>query len=112
MIVVPSLRKTSSNAPTNWPAPSRIRNRIVRSVAHREVAGGLGGPGAGRVRGDAGEVHAAAVEFDEEQHVVAAQHDGVDGEEVARDDPGGLGTQERRPRLRRSARCGVDARVS
>jgi hypothetical protein len=31
MIVAPSLRKISSNAATNWPAPSRIRNRIVRS---------------------------------------------------------------------------------
>ena len=31
MMVVPSLRKTSSNAPMNWPAPSRIKNRIVRS---------------------------------------------------------------------------------
>ena len=30
------------------------------------------------------------VELDEEQDVVAAQHDRVDGEEVARDDPGGL----------------------
>ena len=50
------------------------------------------------------------VEFDEEQHVVAAQHDGVDGEEVARDDPGSLGTQERRPRLRCSAGCGIDPR--
>ena len=30
MMVVPSLRKISSNAPANWPAPSRIKNRIVR----------------------------------------------------------------------------------
>jgi hypothetical protein len=29
MIVVPSLRNTSSNAITNWPAPSRIKNGIV-----------------------------------------------------------------------------------
>jgi hypothetical protein len=32
MIVVPSLRKTSSKPATNWlSAPSRIRNRIVWS---------------------------------------------------------------------------------
>ena len=31
MIVAPSLRKISSNAKVNWPAPSWIRNRIVRS---------------------------------------------------------------------------------
>jgi hypothetical protein len=68
--------------------------------AHREVPGGLCRPGAGRVRGDAGEMDAAPVELDEEQHVVATQHDGVDGEEVAGDDPGRLGTQECRPRFR------------
>ncbi|MDP9333744.1 MAG: hypothetical protein M3Q30_10605 [Actinomycetota bacterium] len=66
-------------------------------VAHREVPGGLGRPGAGRVGGDAGEVHAAAVEFDEEQHVVAAQHDGIDTEEVARHNPGRLSAKKRRP---------------
>ncbi len=32
------------------------------------------------------EVHAARFEFDEEQHGVAAGQDGVDGEEIARDD--------------------------
>jgi hypothetical protein len=31
MMVVRSLRKTSSKAPMNWPAPSRIKNRIARS---------------------------------------------------------------------------------
>src|SRR5439155_26155035 len=65
-------------------------NRPV--VAHHEVPGGLCGPGAGRVGRDASEMHAAAVEFDEEQHVVATQHDGVDGKEVTRQDPGRLST--------------------
>jgi hypothetical protein len=69
-------------------------------VAHREVAGGLGRPRAGRILGDPGEVHAAAVKFDEEQHVVATQHDGVDGEEVTRHNPGGLRAEELGPRLR------------
>jgi len=49
------------------------------------------------VGGDASDVDAAAVEFDEEQHVVAAQRDGVDGEEVAGEDPGCLVAKERRP---------------
>jgi hypothetical protein len=31
MMVVPSLRKTSSKPVRNWPAPSRIRNRMARS---------------------------------------------------------------------------------
>jgi hypothetical protein len=30
MMVAPSLRKTSSNAPVNGLAPSRMKNRIVR----------------------------------------------------------------------------------
>src|SRR4051812_19927959 len=40
-------------------------------VVQQQVPGSLGGPGAGRIRRDAGEVHAAGVEFDEEQDVVA-----------------------------------------
>ena len=66
----------------------------VSFVVHHEVAGGLGRPGAGRVRGDAGEVDAAGVELDEEQHVEPPQQDGVDGEEVTGEDPGCLGAQE------------------
>jgi hypothetical protein len=38
-----------------------------RFGTYAEVAGGLGGSRAGRVGGDAGEVYAATVEFDEEQ---------------------------------------------
>src|SRR2546421_5427063 len=65
--------------------------------------------GAGRVLGDAGEVHSARINFDEEEQVVATQHNGVDGEEVARDNPGCLSTEERLPGLRCSVRRGVDA---
>ena len=36
------------------------------------------------------EMHTARVEFDEEQHVVPTQHDGVDTEEVTGDDPSRL----------------------
>jgi hypothetical protein len=37
MMVAPSLRKTSSNAPVNWPAPSRIKNRIARPIKERRA---------------------------------------------------------------------------
>ena len=68
---------------------SRIRNRErLEDAAHREVAGLLGDPGAGRVRRDAGEVDAPRAELDEEQHVDAPQQDRVDAEEVAGDDAG------------------------
>jgi hypothetical protein len=48
------------------------------------------------------------VEFDEEQHVKPSQPHRVDGEEVARHDPGGLLSQERRPRAARPPGCGVE----
>jgi hypothetical protein len=35
-------------------------------------------------------VDPAGVQLDEEQHIQPSQPDGVNGEEVARDDPGGL----------------------
>jgi hypothetical protein len=46
----------------------------------------------------------AGVQFDEEQHVQPPQPDRVDGEAVARDDPGGLLAQERPPARGRAAR--------
>jgi hypothetical protein len=56
----------------------------------QQVAGLLGDPLAVRVGGDAGQVHPAGVQFDEEQHIQPPQPDAVDGEEVAGNDPGGL----------------------
>ena len=41
-------------------------------MTEEEVAGCLGGPGPGRVGGDAGEEHFAVGDVDEEQQVVAA----------------------------------------
>ena len=60
----------------------------------QQVAGLLGDPLAVGVGGDAGQVNPAGVQFDEEQHVQPLESDGVDGEEVARDDSGGLLAQE------------------
>ena len=64
---------------------------------HHEVPGRLRSPHAGRIRGYAGAVHAAGLEFDEEQHVVATQQHRIDGEEVTRHDPCRLAAQERCP---------------
>ena len=64
-------------------------------MTHEEVAGGLGGPGARRVGGDAAVEHFAVGDVDEEQQVAAAQHGGVDGHEVTSN--GGLGAQELGP---------------
>ena len=70
-----------------------------------QVAGGLGDPGASRVGGgDAGQVDPAVLQFNEEQDVQAGQADGFDGQEVARDRPGGLGPQELHPASRVAAK--------
>jgi hypothetical protein len=59
-----------------------------------QVAGGLGGPGAGWVCGDSGEVGAAGAVLDCGHGVEAAQGDGVDVEGVDREDGLGLAGQE------------------
>jgi hypothetical protein len=48
-----------------------------------------------------------SVQFDEEQHVQPSQPDGVDGEEVARHDPGGLLAQECPPSGGRPPGCRI-----
>lgn len=49
------------------------------------------------VGGDTSEVHPAGVELDVDQHVQAAEEDGVAGEEVRRQQVRRLGTQEGPP---------------
>ena len=61
------------------------------------VAGLLGNPRTSRVGGDPSQVHPPAAQFDDEQHLQPLQEHRVDGEEVARHDPGGLLAQERPP---------------
>jgi hypothetical protein len=56
----------------------------------QQVAGLLGDPGAVGVGGHSSQVDPPGVQFDAEQHVQPLQPDRVDGEEVARHDPGGL----------------------
>jgi hypothetical protein len=84
MTLIPSLRKTSSKAALSLLSRSWIRNRVRSKtpLAEAEVARLLGNPAAGRVRGAAGEVDAAGSELDEEEHVVAAERDRLDGEEL------------------------------
>ena len=56
----------------------------LEPVREAEVARLLDHPGTGRLARAPGEVDAAASELDEEEHVVAAQADRLDGEEIAR----------------------------
>jgi hypothetical protein len=57
---------------------------LSRAVAevHQQVAGLLGDPGSGQIRGDAQEVHAAGGMLDYEQDVEPVQQQRVDAEEV------------------------------
>jgi hypothetical protein len=75
----------------------------------QKVPGLLGDPGAVGVGGHPAEVHPAGVQFDEEQHVEPFEPHGVDAEEVAGEDPGGLLTQQRSPRRARAPRGRVEA---
>ena len=64
---------------------------LVRLLAevHDQVAGLLGGPLSDRMRGDTEDVHPAGGDVDDEQYVEPAQSDGVDVEEVGREQPAG-----------------------
>ncbi|MEV4016803.1 hypothetical protein AB0J35_40540 [Nonomuraea angiospora] len=70
---------------------------------HEEVTGGLGGPRASGVGGDAEQVGPTAAVFEHDQGVQAFEVDGVDGDDVL-----GLGGQELLPRRPAAARSGVN----
>src|SRR4051812_24557715 len=64
---------------------------------HHEVTSLLGGPLGGRVSGDTEDVHPPGGNLHHDQHVQPAQRDGVDVEEVGREQPGHLRSQEGSP---------------
>ena len=77
-----------------------------------ELTGLLGNPGAGRVGGAAGEVHAAACEFDEEEDVEALQRDRLDGEEIDGEHALRLLPQEGTPCEAAATASGAEARFA
>ncbi|MCA1822420.1 MAG: hypothetical protein LC644_11935 [Pseudonocardia sp.] len=79
---------------------------LVTEVGQK-VAGSLGGPRRGRVRGHAEQVHPPGVDFHFKQNAEAAQRDGVEGEEIGGQQPGGLRTQEGSPPGVCPTRCGT-----
>ncbi len=72
---------------------------------HEDVPGLLDRPCGGRVGGDTGQVNAAMVVLDDEQHIEPAQENGVDMEEVDRGDR--LGLAEGNWFQLAAARCGA-----
>jgi hypothetical protein len=71
----------------------------------QEMAGGLRGPRHRRVCGNAQDVDATTNNLHDEQHVKTAQPAGVQVEEVAGQQSGGLGSDEGAPVGVGSARC-------
>jgi hypothetical protein len=87
MIVIPSLRNTSSNAVVNLVSRSRIRNRnelirSPRSMARLRAAWATHAPVG--CAPDPEDVHRAGVDLYHEEHVQSAQQDRVNVEEIAR----------------------------
>jgi hypothetical protein len=73
--------------------------QLPRSIAQHEheVAGLLGDPGAVGVGGHPSQTNPPGIQLDAAQHEQPPQPDGLDGGEVARDDPGGLLAEEGSP---------------
>ncbi len=84
--------------------------RPLEDAGEAEVAGLLRNPGAGRVGRAAGDMDATASELDEEEDVVAAQGERLDGEEVARQDACCLLAQELSPAWPAAPRRGRQSR--
>ncbi|MFD7205867.1 flavin reductase family protein [Streptomyces sp. NPDC059893] len=102
--------KTASKASVNFASLSRIRNYLVNAVVecHEKVAGLLGRPASGWVGGDAEKVDPAGGDLHDHHAVQAPKQNGVNVEEVHRDDPGSLTAQELRPGRAVAAGCRVD----
>src|SRR5919204_5156928 len=110
--LIPSERKTSSKTAVNLLSRSRIRTRrplLLLGDRHDQVARLLRDPGAVRISGHAGQMHAPTLELDEEEHVQASQPERLDREEVTLHDPSRLLAQELPPAHARASRCGLDA---
>jgi hypothetical protein len=83
------------------PIPQDILNMSpLLAEYQQQVACLLSNPGAVRVGSDPGQVDAPGGQSDKEQHIEPSQPDGVDGEEVAGEDPSGLLAKKRLPRRR------------
>lgn len=92
------------------PVPDEEAHQVHAALqGHGEVPGLLSGPRGGGVGGDVGEVEAPGAVFDEDQGMEALEEDGVDVEEVGRDDAVGLGGEELVPGRPQALWGGVDA---
>jgi hypothetical protein len=107
----PASARTASNAPVYLASRSRISNRErparLLQVRH-EVARALRHPRPAWVPGHPQDMDAASGDLEAEEPLHLPQPHRVHGEEVHRQNPRSLSTQERRPGLLRPSRRGVD----
>jgi hypothetical protein len=108
----PSLRTTSSNALVNFliAVANQEANRL-RSPAQdpRQVPRLLGHPERVRIRCTPSEMHAAAPQLNEEQDGESLQPDGVDREEVDREQAVSMHANELTPRQARPSAGGTES---
>jgi hypothetical protein len=95
---MPAAVKTASRAFVNFVSRSRTRKRNCWARSSRSMSRLRAcwvTPSAGRMAGGAQDVDAAAGDLYHEEDVDALEEDGVDGEEIACEDTGCLGSEER-----------------
>jgi hypothetical protein len=107
--------RSSPDMPTNCGSPvwaadeTRSSGRSLNAkVPHQQIAGLLGDPGSGRVRGDAQQMHAASGMLDDEQNIEPVPQQRVDAQEVRGQNAVCLGAQEFSPARPVAARCRID----
>jgi hypothetical protein len=107
---MPSLRKISSKAAVEL-AVAIVDQKAdaFEQSGEAEVARLLSHPGTARVSGATCQVDTAACEFNEEEHVEAAQRERLDGEEIASEHARGLLAQELAPARPRASRRWANA---
>src|SRR5919198_6483000 len=90
-------------------ADQEARLLLLIGDRHDQVARLLRDPGAVRISGHAGQMHATTLELDEEEHVQPSQPERLDREEVTLHNPSRLLAFELPPAHARASRCGLDA---
>lgn len=79
-------------------ANQKAHRRVALGERPRDLSGVLRHPLAVGMRGAAGEMYAAAPDFDEEEHIQPLEPNGIDAEKVYGDQTVGLSTEELPPR--------------
>ena len=108
-IWMPSEVKTASKLTVYLASRSRIKEPKRCLEVHEQVTGLLGHPLPGWVLGEAKKVHSSSGVLDSDKHVEPLAQDGVDMQEVDRENAASLGGEELSPTRSGPSRCGRQA---